>query len=57
MAAEALVLQKLLEVVWHANEVELDLAIFHVDPCRVHISKYHAFLVHMRYPGAQLPED
>ena len=56
MAAERLILEKLLEVIGHADKVQLDVAVLEMDPCRVDISEYHALLMDMGESLAKLSE-
>lgn len=57
MTTKALILQQLLEVVGHADQVELDVSVAHVDACWMHISEYLSLLVHVVYALCKLPEN
>ena len=57
MSAEALVLEQFLEIVWHSNQVELDLLIFEMNPRRVYISKDYSLVVDVADAETELSED
>lgn len=56
MAAKALILEQLLEVVRHADQVELDQRIAQVNSRRMDVSEDESLLVDMADAGAELSE-
>jgi hypothetical protein len=57
MAGLGYFLDQLLEVVWHADQIQLDDAVGQVNASRVHVPEYEVFLVNMLEPGRQHSED
>lgn len=56
MAAEIVVLQKLFEVVGHADEIQLDHAFYQVDARWMHVPENEALLVQVAKGFDQLPK-
>ena len=56
VTAEALVLQQFLEIVGHADQVQLDDPVVHVNPRWMHVPENLAQFVHMVDAFGELPE-
>lgn len=57
MPAERLIFQELFEIVWHSDQVELDLPVLEMNSCRVNVSENHVLLMDMVKTAAKLPEN
>lgn len=57
MSAEALVFEQFLEVIWHADQIQLDLLVFQMNSCRVHISKDNSLIMNVTNAETELSEN